>query len=380
MRDVAIVEGARTPFGRAQRGNLRQTRPEDLGALAVREALSRAGLEAAAVEDLAMGCAMPEGSQGLNVARVIGILAGLPEAVPAYTVNRFCASGLQSIADVAARIALGGIDAGVAGGVESMTAVPMGGFHPQLHPHLAVEHPEVYIGMGHTAENVARKFGVSRADQDAFALASHRKAAEARERGRLAEEIVGLDAEVDGRTVRVEHDELIRPDTTLEGLAKLKPAFDPQGTVTAGNSSPLTDGAAAVVLMAGDKVGKRPVLGWFRRFAVVGVAPELMGIGPVPAIRKLLGMTGLSIGDVDLFEINEAFAAQSVYCQRELGIPDEKLNVNGGAIALGHPLGVSGTRLALTALKELRRSGGRRAVVSMCIGGGMGAAALVEAA
>lgn len=380
LREVVIVDGARTPFGRALKGNLRQTRAEDLGALSVKAALERAGVDPAQIEDLALGCAMPEGSQGLNVARIVGFLAGLPHTVPAYTVNRFCASGLQTIAGVAARIAGGEIDAAVAGGVESMTAVPMGGFNPQLHPRLAVEQPEVYIAMGTTAENVARRFDVARSDQDAFAAASHAKATAAREKGVLAQEIVAVTTEVDGRSVTVEHDELIRPDTTLEGLAKLRPAFDPKGTVTAGNSSPLTDGGAAVVVMAKEAAGNRPVLGYFRRFVTVGVEPDIMGIGPVPAIQKLLKATGLGVEDIDLFEINEAFAAQSVYCQRALGIPDEKLNVNGGAIALGHPLGVSGTRLALTALYELRRRGARRAVVSMCIGGGMGAAALLESA
>ncbi|MEZ4472503.1 MAG: thiolase family protein [bacterium] len=379
MREVVIVEGARTPFGRALKGNLRQTRPEDLGALALKEALKRAGLDADAVEDVALGCAMPEGQQGLNVARVVGFLAGLPNHVPAYTVNRFCASGLQTIAGVAARIVTGELDAAIAGGVESMTAVPMGGFHPQLHPTLGVEFPAAYIGMGTTAENVAARFDVTRQAQDAFALKSHQKATLAREKGLLAQEIIPVDTLVDGQAVRVEHDELIRPDTTLEGLASLRPAFKPVGgTVTAGNASPLTDGAAAVVLMAREAAGKREILGTFKRFATVGVDPDIMGIGPVPAIRKLLDKAGLSVTDIDLFEINEAFAAQSVYCQRELGIPDEKLNVNGGAIALGHPLGVSGTRLALTALYELRRRGGGRAVVSMCIGGGMGAAALLE--
>jgi acetyl-CoA acyltransferase len=261
-----------------------------------------------------------------------------------------------------------------------MTAVPMVGFHPQLHPKLAVEFPQVYIGMGITAENVARRYGISRAEQDAFAARSHTKASAARERGVFRAEIVPIDAEADGLQTRVEHDELIRPETTAEGLAKLKPAFDPEGCVTAGNASPLTDGAAAVVVMSRRAAGDRKVLGRFVRFTVVGVAPDVMGIGPVPAIRKLLDDTGLSISDIDLFEINEAFASQSVYCQRTLEIPDEKLNVNGGAIALGHPLGVSGTRLALTALHELARRGGRRAVVSMCIGGGMGAAALLERA
>jgi acetyl-CoA acyltransferase len=380
MQEVVIVEGARTPFGRALKGSFRQTRPEDLAAAAVRAALVRAGVDAARIEDLALGCAMPEGSQGLNIARIVGTLSGLPDEVPAYTVNRFCASGLQTIAGVAARIAVGEIDVALAGGVESMTAVPMGGFHPQLHPKLALEHPEAYIGMGVTAENVARRYGVARADQDAFAARSHQKAAIAREKGIFKDEIIPFLAEIDGVSTLVEHDELVRPDTTAEGLGKLKPAFDPQGTVTAGNASPLTDGAAAVVVMSASAAAGRTVLGKFRRFSVVGVAPDIMGIGPVPAIRKLLADSKLTVADIDLFEINEAFASQSVYCQRELGIPDEKLNVNGGAIAIGHPLGVSGTRLTLTALNELKRRGGRYAVVSMCIGGGMGAAALLERA
>ncbi len=380
MQEVVIVEGARTPFGRAHKGSFRQTRAEDLGAAAVRAALERSQVEAASVQDLALGCAMPEGQQGLNVARVVGFLAGLPDTVPAYTVNRFCASGLQTIAGVAARIATGEIDVAVAGGVESMTAVPMAGFHPQLHPKLALEFPQVYIGMGVTAENVARRFEVARAAQDEFAARSHARATAARERGIFQREIVPVTTDLDGQTLRVEHDELIRSETTADGLSKLKPAFDPKGCVTAGNASPLTDGAAAVVVMSRKAAGDRKVLGRFVRFAVVGVAPDIMGIGPVPAIRKLLADTRLSVSDIDLFEINEAFASQSVYCQRELGIPDEKLNVNGGAIALGHPLGVSGTRLVLTALHELARRGGKRAVVSMCIGGGMGAAALIEAA
>lgn len=379
MREVVIVEGARTPFGRAHKGNLRQTRPEDLGAVAVKAALERAGVSAEQIEDFAVGCAMPEGSQGLNVARNVGFLAGLPDTVPAYTVNRFCASGLQTIAGLAARIAVGEMDVALAGGVESMTAVPMGGFHPQLHPGLAADFPAAYVGMGTTAEIVAERFEVNREQQDAFAVRSQAKATAARDGGVLAEEIVPVTTSVDGRSVTVEHDELIRSGTTLEGLAKLRPAFKPKGgSVTAGNASPLTDGAAMVVLMDKESAGDRKVLGTFKAFATVGVAPDIMGIGPVPAIRKLLAKTGLTVEDIDLFEINEAFASQSVYCQRELGIPDEKLNVNGGAIALGHPLGVTGTRLALTALYELRRRGGGRAVVSMCVGGGMGCAALLE--
>ena len=378
MREVVVVDGARTPFGRALKGNLRQTRVEDLGAVAVKAAIERAGVDPAQLEDMALGCAMPEGSQGLNIARIVGFLAGLPHTVPAYTVNRFCASGLQTMASIAARIGVGEMDAAIAGGVESMTAVPMAGFHPQLHPKLGVEYPEAYIGMGNTAENVARQFEVDRTAQDTFAVSSHEKAAAARKAGRLAEEIIAVETTVDGRAVTVEHDELIREGSTVEGLARLRPAFDPTGTVTAGNASPLTDGAAATVLMSREAAGDREVLGVFKHFVTVGVPPEIMGIGPKPAIEKLLDRTGLTVADIDLFEINEAFASQSVYCQRALGVPDEKLNVNGGAIALGHPLGVSGTRLALTALYELRRRGAKRAVVSMCIGGGMGAAALLE--
>ena len=380
MREVVIVEGARTPFGRAHKGNLRQTRPEDLGAIAVKAALQRSGVKPADIEDFAVGCAMPEGSQGLNIARNVGFLAGLPDTVPAYTVNRFCASGLQTIAGIAARIAVGELDVAMAGGVESMTSVPMGGFHPQLHPELAREFPAAYIGMGTTAELVAAKFEVNREQQDGFAVRSQAKASAARDSGVLAQEIVPVTTSVDGKEVTVEHDELIRTGTTMEGLAKLRPVFKPKGgSVTAGNASPLTDGAAMVVLMDKETAGDREVLGTFKAFATVGVPPDIMGIGPVPAIRKLLEKAGLTVDDIDLFEINEAFASQSVYCQRELGIPDEKLNVNGGAIALGHPLGVTGTRLALTALYELRRRGGGKAVVSMCVGGGMGCAALLEA-
>ena len=380
MNEVAIIEGARTPFGRAIKGSFRQTRPEDLGAIAVREALKRAEVEPGQIEDFALGCAMPEGSQGLNVARNVGFLAGLPHTVPAFTVNRFCASGLQTIAGVAARIAIGEMQTALAGGVESMTAVPMGGFHPQLHPRLALDYPEAYIGMGNTAENVAQRFEIDRASQDAFAAQSQAKALAARDSGRLADEIVPVETTLDGKTFTVAHDELIRAGTTVEGLAKLRPAFSATGSVTAGNSSPLTDGAAAVVLCDKAQLAGRTPLGYFRRFVTVGVEPEIMGIGPVPAVEKLLAASQLSVDEIDLFEINEAFASQSVHCQRQLGVSDDKLNVNGGAIAIGHPLGVTGTRLVLTALKELARRNGRYAVVSMCIGGGMGAAALLERA
>jgi acetyl-CoA acyltransferase len=294
---------------------------------------------------------------------------------------------VQSIALIADRIATGAYDVGVAGGVETMSMIPMGGNKPSLNPNVVEEMPAVYTPMGVTAENVARKFGVSRADQDAFALRSHTRATEAQKAGKLDAEILAIktrvfDGEGNVQDVTVHKDEYPRADTTLEKLSSLKPAFDPTGSVTAGNSSPLTDGAGAVVVASAERVkqlGVKP-LGWFRAFAVAGVPPEIMGIGPVPAVRKVLKLAGLKIEDIDLFELNEAFAAQSLYCARELGVDPEKLNVNGGAIALGHPLGVSGTRLTLTILHELARRGGRYGVVTMCIGGGMGAAAIVERA
>ena len=386
MRDVAILSAVRTPIGRAPKGNLRNTRPDDLGALVVKEALRRAGVDGAVMEDLVMGCAMPEAEQGLNVARVVGHLAGLPDEVPAMTINRFCSSGLQAASIVADRIAAGAIDAGVAGGVESMSMIPMGGNKVALNPTLVEGFPDAYIPMGNTAENVARRFEISRADQDAFALRSHQRALAAWAEGRFTTEVLPVVTRVfeDGawRDVTVERDEGPRAETSLEKLASLRPAFDPTGTVTAGNASPLNDGAAALVLMGADKaqeLGKKP-RGYFRAFAVAGVPPAIMGIGPVPAIRKLMGRTGLAIGDIDLFELNEAFASQALYCIRELGLPEDRVNVNGGAIALGHPLGATGARQIATALHELERRKGRYAVISMCVGGGMGAAGLIERA
>jgi acetyl-CoA acyltransferase len=386
MRDVAILSAVRTPIGRAPKGTLRNTRPDDLGALVVREALARAELAPAAVEDLVMGCAQPESEQGLNVARVIGQLAGIPDETPAMTVNRFCSSGLQAAAIVADRIAVSAIDAGVAGGVESMSMIPMGGTRPSLNPAVVERIPDVYIPMGNTAENVARQFGVSREEQDAFAYGSHQKALGAWTRGDFPAEVVPVATRVfdDGvwRQVTVDRDEGPRADTSPEKLAALRPAFDPTGTVTAGNSSPLNDGAAAVVLAAADKAraeGKK-VRAYFRAFAVAGVPPAIMGIGPVPAVRKLLAKTGLRIDEIDLFEVNEAFASQAVYCVRELGLPLERVNVNGGAIALGHPLGATGARQIATALHELERRKGRYAIITMCVGGGMGAAGLIERA
>jgi acetyl-CoA acyltransferase len=387
-RDVAIVAGARTPFGRAIKGGFKDTRPDTLGAVAIQAALERApGVDAKEIEDVVMGCAMPEAEQGMNVARVAALAAGLPVEASAMTVNRFCSSGVQSIAIVADRIASGAFDVGIAGGLESMSMIPMGGNKPTLNPDVVEKHGDVYIPMGITAENIARRFGVDRKAQDEFAYRSHQRATQAIENGKLGAEIVPVKttvftAEGKAEQVTISRDEGPRGDTTVEKLAALRPAFDPTGSVTAGNSSPLTDGAGAVVLTSGERAKslKQAPLGWFRAFAVAGVPPDIMGIGPVPAVRKLLAKTGMKVEQIDLFELNEAFAAQALYCARELGIDQEKLNVNGGAIALGHPLGVSGTRLTLTILHELARRNGRFGIVSMCIGGGMGAAALIERA
>ncbi|MDX2021808.1 MAG: thiolase family protein [Deltaproteobacteria bacterium] len=386
MRDVAILSAVRTPIGRALKGNLRNTRPDDLGALVVREALRRANVDPAAAEDLIFGCALPEAEQGLNVARIIGHLANLPDEVAAMTVNRFCASGLQAAAIAADRIALGAIDVAVAGGVESMSMIPMGGNKVALNPTLVETFPDAYIPMGNTAENVARKFNVSREAQDEFAYNSHQKAVKAWEDGRFAAECVAVETRVweDDRWVAatVDKDEGPRKETSVAKLSALPPVFDPSGSVTAGNASPLNDGAAAVVLMGGDlakRQGKQ-VRAYFRAFAVAGVPPGLMGIGPVPAVRKLLSKAGLKVDDIDLFEVNEAFASQAVYCIGELGLPKDRVNVNGGAIALGHPLGCTGARQIATALSELERRQGRYAVLTMCIGGGMGAAGLIERA
>ncbi len=385
---VVIASAVRTPFTRALRGEFKDTRPDTLAADAIRAAVSAVpGLKPEAVDDVVLGCAMPEAEQGMNVARQAALLAGLPDTVPAMTINRFCSSGVQSIAQVAQSIAAGMYDVAVAGGTESMSMVPMGGNKVSANPDLMDKHPEIYTSMGATAENVAKRFEVSRADQDAFAYESQRRAAEARSKGVFKEEIIPVQTEVfdeDGtpHEVTVTEDTILRPDTTLDGLTKLKPAFNPKGTVTAGNASPLTDGAAAAVVMSEEKakaLGVKP-LGYFIDFQVAGVPPEIMGIGPVPAVRKLLAKNKLEVKDIDLFELNEAFAAQALYCIRELGIDRAKVNPNGGAIALGHPLGVSGTRMTATLLRELKRRGGRYGVVTMCIGGGMGAAALFEAA
>ena len=386
IKDVVVASYVRTPFTRAKKGGLKDTRPDTMAAEVIKEAVARAeGLDPAEIEDVAIGCAMPEGEQGMNVARIASVMAGLPDTVPAITVNRFCSSGVQTISQMAERIMLGAIDVAVAGGTESMTMIPMGGNKASANPKVMSDYPEIYTPMGTTAENVAEKFEVSREDQDKFAYSSHQKAVDAWERNFFDDEVMAVETEIvdksgQRKSITVDRDDGPRPDTSVEVLGKLRPAFNPKGTVTPGNASPLTDGAAATVLMSAEKakeLGIEP-LGYYRAFQVAGVAPEIMGIGPVPAIRKLLDHVEMSVDDIDLFEINEAFSSQAVYCQRELGIPDEKLNINGGAIALGHPLGVSGTRMAGTLLRALEETGGRFGVVSMCIGGGMGAAALFE--
>jgi acetyl-CoA acyltransferase len=384
--DIVIAEAVRSAVGRGFKGSLATKRPDELAADVIRGLLARVPQARGKIDDVVLGCAMPEGEQGLNVARLIALTADLGIAVPAQTINRFCSSGLQAIATAAGSIAIGTNDVVLAGGVESMTMVPMTGFHLSASPELMDRLPGANTPMGITAENVAKRFEISRQMQDEFAYRSQMKAKRALETGAFKDEIVAVRAVdyQDGHRVYrdVTVDELPRPDTTLEGLGKLPPAFAKGGSVTAGNSSPISDGAAATLVMsrkAADQLGVQP-LGVFRAFVTVGVDPEIMGIGPVPAVQKLLARTGLTIADIDLFELNEAFASQSVYCQRELGIPDDKLNVHGGAIALGHPLGCTGAKLTATALYELRRRGGRYAVVTMCIGGGQGAAGLFERA
>ncbi len=390
MREAVIVSLARTPVGKAKKGSLAQTRVEDLGKAVLEAVIARApGLKKEDVEDIILGCAMPEGEQGLNVARIISLYAGYPVTVPALTVNRFCSSGLQAIAFAAERIMLGHADVIIAGGVESMSHVPMTGFKPAPHPTIVDEMPEVYIGMGHTAEEVARRFGITREAQDAFAASSHRKAAAAIADGKFRDEIVPVDVslavadesgKVRSKSFTFDMDEGVRPDTSPEVLAKLRPAFALGGTVTAGNASQTSDGAAAVAVMSREKaeaLGLKP-LATFRSFALAGVEPEIMGVGPVEAIPKALRMAGIGMDQVDVFEINEAFASQCLHIIRALDIDESKVNVNGGAIALGHPLGCTGAKLTVSLVSELARRGGGYGVVSMCIGGGMGAAGVFE--
>ena len=384
--EIVIAEAVRSAVGRSHKGSLATKRPDELAADVVRGLLARVPQAKGHIDDVVLGCAMPEGEQGLNVARLVALSADLGIEVPAQTINRFCSSGLQAIAIAAGSIAVGSNDVVIAGGLESMSYVPMTGFHLSASPELMEHMPGANTPMGITAENVAKRFQISRQQQDEFAYKSQMKAKAALEKGTFKDEIVPVRAVSyqDGHRVYTDFtvDELPRAETTLEGLAKLPPAFALGGSVTAGNSSPLSDGAAAALVMSRDaanKLGVKP-LGIFRAFVTVGVDPEIMGIGPLPAVKKLLAKTGLSTDQIDVFELNEAFASQSVYCQKELGIPDSKINVNGGAIALGHPLGCTGAKLTASALYELRRRGGKYAVVTMCIGGGQGAAGLFERA
>ena len=387
--NAVIVSAVRTAVGKAPKGALSAVRPDDMAAIAMRTAIDNVqGLHADEIDDIYIGCAMPEAEQGLNVARVAAFRAGIPYSVPAMTLNRFCSSGLQSIAFAADRIAAGNAHCIVAGGTESMSMIPMGGHKIAPNPVLVETNPDTYLSMGLTAENLAREFRISREEQDAFALESHRRALHAIDSGRFKDEIVPLPA----REVAVEHgqrvvreftfdtDEGPRRDTSMEALAKLRPAFKIEGTVTAGNSSQMSDGAAAVVVMSEDKarsLGIKP-LARFVAYATAGVPPEVMGIGPVEAIPKVLQQAGLKLENIDVIELNEAFAVQSLAVIRELGLDASKVNVNGGAIALGHPLGCTGSKLTATLLHEMQRRGARYGMVTMCVGGGMGAAGIFE--
>ena len=389
MTSAVIVSAARTAIGKAPRGTLRTTRPEEMAAAAVRAVMERAPVvDAADIDDVILGCAMPEAEQGMNVARIASLRAGLPVEVPAQTVNRFCSSGLQTIALAAQQIMSGMGEAVIAGGVETMSQVPMSSNKFMANPTLAKEHPGVYIGMGQTAENLARQYEVTREEQDAFALRSHQRAAAAQDAGKFDDEIVPLEVEItlgEGGSVQTyrttfDRDEGIRRDSSAEALAKLRPVFHAQGTVTAGNSSQTSDGSAAVLVMSEEKaerLGLEP-MARFRSFAVAGVAPELMGIGPVTAVPKALKLAGVSIDEIDLVELNEAFAVQALAVIRELGLDEDRVNVNGGAIALGHPLGCTGAKLTVQMLHELVRQDKRLGLVTMCIGGGMGAAGVLE--
>ncbi|MCA2001104.1 MAG: acetyl-CoA C-acyltransferase [Chloroflexi bacterium] len=389
-KEAVIVSAVRTPVGKAKRGGMATVRPDEMSAVAVKELLKRTpNLDPAQIEDVVFGCAFPEGEQGMNIARMISLRAGLPDTVPAETINRYCSSGVQSIAHVAYAIKAGDIEIGVAGGVESMSMVPMMGYKFSPNPHFAMELPHYYTNMGLTAENVAAKYGISREDQDAFSLKSHQKASQAVNSGLFDPELVPIEVEVTEldanekmvkRTFTVKRDEGPRADTTLEALAKLKPAFKEGGTVTAGNSSQMSDGASVVMVMSADKaaaLGLKPLVR-FVGFAVGGVAPEVMGLGPIAAIPKVLKVTGLSMNDIDLIELNEAFAAQSLAVIRELDLDESKINVNGGAIALGHPLGCTGAKLTTQLIYEMARRKSKYGMVTMCIGGGMGAAAVFE--
>ena len=394
MREAVIVASARTPLAKSNRGSFNMTRPDDLASHAITAALAQVPkVDPEEIGDVILGCGLPEGPSGNNVARVALLGAGLPETIPGTTVNRYCSSGLQAIAMAAHRIIVDGIDVAIGGGTESITLVQNDKmrFADMVNPVLNEKIPGLYMGMGVTAENVAERYSISREDQDAYAVKSQERVAKGQEEGWVDECITpitvkravkGSDGEFTVEEgVLVKQDECNRPGTTLEGLAKLKPSFKPDGTVTAGNASQLSDGASATVLMSAERASQLGVepLGVFRSFQVAGCKPDEMGIGPVFAVPKVLKHTGLGLDDIDIVELNEAFASQLLYCQRELNIPDEKLNPLGGSISIGHPYGMTGSRMTGQLLRHLRRTGGKRGIVTMCVGGGMGAAAIFEA-
>ncbi|HYE25217.1 MAG TPA: acetyl-CoA C-acyltransferase [Clostridia bacterium] len=397
MREVVIASAVRTPVGKAYKGTLRATRPDDMAAAAIQGALERVPqVDVKEIEDVVIGCAMPEAEQGMNVARIASLRAGLPVEVSALTINRFCASGLQAIAQSADRIAAGGAEVIVAGGTESMTMIPMGGHKVSANPWLVANYPDAYLSMGLTAERLAKRYGVTREQADEFSYQSHQKALKAIHAGNFADEIVPLKVtftapaatasrgsaavKLQPQTVEFAIDEGPRADTTPQALAALKPAFHAKGTVTAGNSSQMSDGAAAAVVMSAEKakaLGIKP-LARFVAFATAGYKPEEMGMGPAYAIPKALKIAGLSLDQIDVFELNEAFAAQALSVIKEMGLDPGKINPNGGAVALGHPLGCTGAKLTATIIRELKRRNGRYGVVTMCVGGGMGAAGIFE--
>jgi len=390
MKEAVVVSAVRTAVGKAPRGILKDTRPDDVGALIIKEAVARVpGLKVEEIDDVVIGCAFPESDQGLNLARVLAMRAGFPFTIPGQTVNRFCSSGLQAIATAAYEIMVGAVDVMIAGGVEFMSQVPIMGLTPSPNPYLVDHNPQAYTSMGLTAENVAAKFGISREDQDRFALSSHQKAARAIKEGKFKEEVLPILAKVkevqkDGtitiKEVPFDTEEGVRYDASYEGMASLKPVFKAKGTVTAGNSSQTSDGAAALVLMSKEKADQLKVkpMAIFRSYAVAGVPPEIMGVGPAYAAPKAIKKAGLTMKDIGLVELNEAFASQALYVIRELGLNFEIVNVNGGAVAMGHPLGCTGAKLTTTLLYEMKRRNVRYGLVTMCIGGGMGAAGVFE--
>jgi acetyl-CoA acyltransferase len=390
MRDAVIVSPLRTAIGKAPKGSLKDTRPDDMAAAVIKSAIERTpGLEAAMIEDCIMGCATPEAESGMNVARQAAWLAGIPKDASAVTINRFCSSGLQAIAFAAERVRAGWGDCIVAGGTETMSLIPMGGHNIRPNPRLVDEWPDFYLNMGLTAENLARKYGISRQEADAFSLASHQKAIAAIQAGRFKDEVVPLTVrttELDSKGKRVKRetvfqvDEGPRADTSLEALAKLRPAFHARGTVTAGNASQTSDGAAAAIVMSDERareIGAKPIARLIA-FATAGVEPDYMGIGPVKAVPRALKIAGLTLDQIDLIELNEAFAVQALAVIKELGMDPQKVNVNGGAVALGHPLGCTGAKLTATILHEMQRRNARYGMVTMCVGGGMGAAGIFE--